>query len=368
MKRLIWWCRRDLRLADNTALNAALNDADEVIPVYVLDDKLLSLPRVQGPRIAWMLDGLRILDSDLRRHGASLVLRRGDPVVELIAVCRESDASRVYFNRDYGPYATERDQAVMVALQSQGFEVQSFKDLVIHELPEVVTGQGTTYGVFTPYRTAWNKLPKPEVIDNPHLLKRLHVPSTLYSIPFPNAADLNSIPVQVPIATPSESAAAQRLEQFVAEPIYSYADQRNVLATDGTAILSPYLRWGMISPRTCYWAAQRSARAVTELEQQRSVDSWISELTWREFSYQNLANNPRSVRHNFRPIYDKLMWDNNLDWLAAWREGRTGYPVVDAAMRQMRLTGWMHNRARLIAASFLCKDLLIDWRLERVMH
>jgi len=361
LRRLLWWIRRDLRLTDNTALSAALMDAEQVIPVFVLDVTLLRSPRVRGPRIAWMLDGLRQLDSDLRKHGVSLVIRRGDPARELVTLCREAQADGVYFNRDYSPYAVRRDAQIVDALNSAGYVARSFKDLVIHESSEVVSKQGKPYGVYTPFRKAWSILPKPAPI-NSSPLDRLGVPGGLASLPIPTAQESGSAPAPHPIAEPGEQAAIRQLESFMDEAIYHYDDQRNTPGIDGSAIISPYLRWGMISPRACYTAAQHALQQANHESARRSVGSWIGELIWREFFYQVLAANPHSVRQNFKAQYDRLAWDNNPDHLQAWAGGRTGYPIVDAAMRQMIQTGWMHNRARLIVASFLCKDLLIDWR------
>ncbi|MCC7446687.1 MAG: deoxyribodipyrimidine photo-lyase [Anaerolineae bacterium] len=361
MRRLLWWIRRDLRLTDNTALAAALMDADQVIPVFVLDDRLLRSPRVQGPRIAWMLDGLRQLDSDLRKHGVSLVIRRGDSARELVALCREAQAEGVCFNRDYSPYAARRDTQVSEALNSAGYVARSFKDLVIHEADEVVSKQGKPYGVYTPFRKAWTILPKSTPMNMPQL-ERLAVLDNLTRLPIPTAQALGCTQVPHPIVEPGEQAAIRQLESFMDEAIYHYDDQRNTLGIDGSAIISPYLRWGMISPRACYWAAQQALQQTNHKSERQSVSLWIGELIWREFFYQVLAINPHSVRQNFKAQYDRLAWDNNPDHLQAWMEGQTGYPIVDAAVRQMTQTGWMHNRARLIVASFLCKDLLIDWR------
>lgn len=361
-KRVIWWIRRDLRLDDNAALTAALDDGDEVIPVFVLDDRLLSMRRVQGPRIAWMLDGLHALAADLRRIGSSLVVRRGDPEAELLAVCCESGAQDVYFNRDYSPCAARRDRRVTQALTSAGIAAHSFKDAVIHEADEVLTALGAPYTVYTPFRAAWLALPKPGILLSREWLGRFRHSAPVSSLPIPSAAELGSAPVPEPIALAGERAAKQRLDAFAAGPIYEYAAQRNQPDLDGTAILSPYLRWGMISPRQCYSAAMTALDAAADGEARLSVYTWVGELAWREFFYQLLAANPSSTTQNLRRRFDGVPWENQEDLIAAWADGRTGYPIVDAAMRQLARTGWMHNRARLIVASFLCKDLLVDWR------
>ena len=360
MSRLIWWIRRDLRLDDNTALAAALTDADEVIPVFVLDDRLLASPRAQGPRVAWMLDGLRSLDAALQRYGSSLIVRRGDPATELLSF-REL-ARGVYFNRDYSPYATRRDQAVTRTLISAGMRVSSFKDAALHEAGEITTAKNTPHEVYTPFRKAWSAMPKPGIVQMDLGLGRFIGSGLVESLPVPSPAELNSARVASPIVPVGEENARKRLASFVAGPIFAYATERNRLDRDGSAVLSPYLRWGMLSPRRCYWAAAGAMEAAPDEAGRLSVSAWIGELAWREFFYQLLANNPSSVTRNLRRGYDGLEWENRGDWLDAWSEGRAGYPIVDAAMRQMNATGWMSNRARLIVASFLCKDLLIDWR------
>lgn len=257
MTRLIWWIRRDLRLEDNTALTAALKNADEVIPVFVLDKRLLASPRLQGPRIAWMLDGLRALEATLRRYGSSLIIRRGDPIHELLMLCQVTGAHGVYFNRDYSHYATTRDEAVIHMLTSAGIQVRTFKDLVIHEASEIVSAQGRPYEIYTPFRKAWLALPKPEVFGREKRFDHLTIAPPIEGQPIPSADDLNSIPVTSPIVPAGEHHALQRLKAFIAGPIFDYVEQRNRPDINGSAILSPYLRWGMVSPRQCYWAAAR---------------------------------------------------------------------------------------------------------------
>jgi deoxyribodipyrimidine photo-lyase len=361
-KRVIWWIRRDLRLTDNVALHTALASAAEVIPVFVLDDRLLNAPRLRGPRTAWMLDGLRALDSDLRADGARLIVRRGDPAGMLIRMCQETGAEEVYFNRDYGPFATQRDKAVGRALREAGYTVRSFKDLVIHEVDEIAAKGGKSYEVYTPFFRAWDALPKPAPLPAPDRIDRLAAPTDLASIPVPTASELGADPAPQPIAPPGEGAALRRLAAFLDGAIAAYQDLRNRLDIDGTSVLSPYLRWGMISPRTCYQSAIEALARATDEGARAGIGHWIKELAWREFNYYVLTNNPHIVSRSFRAVYDRLAWEDDPAWLQAWKDGKTGYPVVDAAMRQLRATGWMHNRARMITASFLCKDLLIDWR------
>lgn len=363
MSRVIWWIRRDLRLDDNTALAGALAHAGEALPVFVLDDHLLASQRLRGPRVAWMLDGLRALDADLRERGSSLIVRRGDPATELPRLCAEAGAGGVFFNRDTSPYAARRDETVSRALGAAGFAVRAYHDATLRQPGELVSGRGTPYEVYSPFRRAWLSLPPPSALPLDPRPGAFVPAGAIASLPIPSPAELGCAPVAAPTGAAGELNAAERLESFLAGPVSHYATHRDRLDLDGTSRLSPYLRWGMLGPRRCYWSAVRALEAAPDEAARRSVSMWIDELIWREFFAHILSAHPSSVRRNLRPAYDSLAWENRDDWLAAWTEGRTGYPVVDAAMRQMRATGWMHNRARMIVASFLCKDLLIDWRL-----
>jgi deoxyribodipyrimidine photo-lyase len=362
MTRLIWWLRRDLRLNDNAALHYALTHAESVVPVFIFDSTLLKAERLRGARKAWLFDGLRALESDLQRYGSRLIVREGTPAEALLALCAEIGAEGVVFNRDYSPYAAKRDAAVQKALAERGLSAHSCADLLIHEPHEVPSKSGKPYDVYSPFRRAWEALPKPEPYAISDAMRaKLRLPdelAALPSLPIP----VGEQPVPQPIGLPGEAEALRRLEAFIAAPIYRYHERRDLHGEDGTSALSPYLRFGMISVRICYQAAQRARSAALDESARKGVDVWISELVWREFNYQVLARYPYSVRRNLRPAYDAVQWEDNPEHLAAWREGRTGYPVVDAAMRQLLQTGWMHNRTRMIVASFLCKDLLCDWR------
>ncbi len=356
----IWWIRRDLRLTDNAALSAAAHEHDAIVPLFILDPALLNSERLRGPRSAWLFDGLRELGSDLAKIGGRLIVREGQPTALLIEIAKAIGASAVYFNRDYSPFAMARNRKVRSALESAGIAVYDFKDVVIHEAGETLTAAGGAFSVYSPYRRAWNALPKPSLLPMP---SRLDTPAAIDSLPIPAASDFGSERAEAPIAEPGERLAIERLNAFVADGIYGYAARRNSPGIDGTSILSPYLRWGMVSPRQCYWAAHEAFESATTKDARASVETWIGELVWREFYYQVLARNPHVVRGAYRPAYDAITWEDRPEYVAAWQRGLTGYPIVDAAMRQLNRTGWMHNRTRMIVASFLCKDLLIDWRI-----
>ncbi|MCL4250508.1 MAG: DNA photolyase family protein [Anaerolineae bacterium] len=360
---VIHWFRRDLRLRDNTALAAALASGAPVIPVFILDENIIRSERNSPARMQFLLDGLHQLDADLKGRGSRLLVLRGDPREVLPRLRGETGAAALHFNCDYSPYARARDTAVETALAGI---THAYDDLLLHPPGAVMTQAGAPYTVFTPFKRAWLALPKPDIDTG--MGGRFHDLADIDGLPIPTLTDLG-LSTQVTPPPAGETAALRRLERFTERAIYAYGGARGRLYADpwanaaqGTSALSPYLRLGMISPRQVYHAA-RAAHAQAQSKAGRdSVDTWISELCWREFYAHILHHFPHVARGSFRQAYDALEWRDEPDELAAWREGQTGYPVVDAAMRQLAQTGWMHNRARMIVASFLTKDLLIDWR------
>jgi deoxyribodipyrimidine photo-lyase len=353
----IWWVRRDLRLTDNQALSAAVAAGEQVAPVFVLDDKLLGSSYASPRRTAFLFAGLAALDADLRSRGSRLIVRAGDPVAELARLCAEVDASAVYAERDYSPYATRRDEAVNAALPvplqlSEGVTVQP--PAAIHK------EDGAPYTVFTPFSRRWQTfgpLPRQAILPAP---RQITTPAHTVAAPLPAPE-----PGLHDLFPAGEAEAKRRLAAFVAgddAPVFRYGAQRNDPGSDGTARLSPYLRFGMISPRMAAVAAYEAIERARDEDARKGAQTWLSELVWREFFTAILAEFPHVRKGSFRPEYDAIRWRNDPAEFAAWCEGRTGYPLIDAAMRQLRTTGWMHNRTRMAAASFLVKDLLIDWR------
>lgn len=364
---VICWFRRDLRISDNSALNAALRSGARVVPLFVFDRALLNSPFAGTPRLSFMLGALQSLDASLRELGSGLVIRQGEPGDVLSRAVREFEAEVVYSNRDYSPYARRRDETVRAALP---VPVRMVDDTALRAPGEVLKADGAPYTVFTPFMRQWRDLPpppRPETQPVPSGAFFRGEPLVYGTIP--SLDDLGRAPtLAVPAA--SETVAQQRLNAFVNGPIFAYDDLRNALVSDpfaaekptATSTLSPYLRFGMLSPRQAYWAAQDTLESAVDATARNSVITWINELIWREFYIHILYHFPHVMRGNFRPEYDALQWRDAPDELAAWQEGRTGFPIVDAAMRQLRAIGWMPNRARMIVASFLTKDLLINWR------
>ncbi len=362
MRTALWWVRRDHRLTDNQALAAALEYAESVIPVFVLDPALLAAPDAGDKRVAFMLGSLHQLDSDLRAKGSRLVVRHGDPVEQLAVLARETSAQAVFAEEDYWPYARQREARV-----AQALPLRLTGGLTVHPPQAVLKADGTPYAVFTPFSRAWKALPLPTSESVLAAPERLSPVPEVASVPLPEEPKL---PSKVHFL-PAETEAQRRLGCFAGgdagrDPgvaaIYRYAEDRDRLSVEGTSGLSPYLRFGMISARQASVTALEAAGSVPDGHSRKGAGTWLNELIWREFYMTILCHFPDVLGQSFRPDLRDIAWENDEAAFAAWCEGWTGYPVVDAGMRQMVQTGWMHNRARMIVASFLVKHLLIDWR------
>lgn len=355
MRSLIWF-RRDLRLADNPALSAGI-ERGEVVPVFIIDPTLLNSERVGTKRVAWLAANLRALDESLRERGSRLIVRRGEPAGVLRQLAHETQAAQVLFNLDVTPYARRRDERVALELEQHGLTVETFDDVTLHHPEEVVTLTGRPYQVFTAFKKAWLLLPKPSADQ------AAPVPAQLpLSIPAVASLPLDFAETALDLPRAGEEAAIDRLNDFLEEMIYGYAEGRNLLDRAATSFLSPYLRFGALSIRQAYWGAQAASALAEEAEAKAGAASWLNELIWREFYLALLYHFPHTIERPLREQYTHFAWLADEDAFTAWCEGRTGYPVVDASMRCLNATGWLHNRARMIVASFLTKDLLIDWR------
>jgi len=361
--RAIVWLRDDLRVDDHAVLAAAAAQADELVPVFVLDDALLASARTGAPRVRFLLDCLAELARNLEALGSRLVLRRGNPAEAIARLVAETRADALYVSQPTSPFARRRDARVRAAAERTGARVVERKDRVMFASHEIRSTSGGPYTVYTPYRNAWHRRllsdPQPPIPTPARLPRPV---GGLASVALPSADELGAkLAPGAALPPGGERAARERLDAFVARDLARYAQQRDVPALDATSRLSPYLRFGAISARTCVAAAEDRMR-----DDPRAADGarkWIDELVWREFYHAVLAEHPRVVRESYRAEYDAIEWNHDPAGFAAWCEGRTGYPIVDAAMRQLASTGWMHNRLRMIVASFLTKDLLLDWRL-----
>jgi deoxyribodipyrimidine photo-lyase len=362
MDSALMWFRRDLRFADNAALYHALKSARRVYAAFVFDraivDELLAEGLRADRRVDFIRRCLQELDAGLRQHGGGLIVRHGVAADEIPRLAEQLQVDAVFANHDYEPYAIERDAKVAATLGASGRRWHSFKDQVIFERDEVLTGAGRPFSVFTPYRNAWLKALTPfhlraypvekyaPALAPPPFATRL---PALEEIGF-ETTDLDALKV------PTGSRGGRGLFDDFRPRIDRYKDARDYPAVRGPSYLSVHLRFGTLSIRELVRFAHNRARTSA------GAATWLAELIWREFYQQILYHHPQVATQSFRPEYDRIRWDDDRDRFAAWCEGRTGYPLVDAAMAQINRTGYMHNRLRMVSASFLTKDLGIDWR------
>ncbi len=359
MKRAIHWFRRDLRLIDNTALHAAATEAAEVVPVYVLSDWTSSHRWTGANRQSFLCGCLESLAKNLESLGGRLILREGDAVAALEKLVHESRAEAIFFNRDPDPFGRATEDRVRAMAGRCGVSVHDFKDVCVHERDEVQTGSGDPFRVFTPYSKAWMKLPKPARSGR---LKTLAVPSGLSSVPLPTL-DRWKLPAPAPgVVAPGEKAARERMKAFLASGLAVYGERRNLPAGDATSRLSQDLRFGLLSIRNLFEACV-ARRDELSAAGRNSAQKYISELIWREFYMQVLWHYPDVLEHEFNPRFRGMEWPGDTASFERWCSAETGFPIVDASMRELLQTGFMHNRTRMITAMFLTKDLLLDWRL-----
>ena len=335
----VMWFRRDLRLSDNPALLAAADGDAEVLPLFVVDPALW---RPSGPsRRAYLADSLRDLGSRI-----GLVIRTGDPVTAVVRAAREVGADRVHVAADFGPYGRARDTRVETALAAYDIELVRTGSPYAVAPGRVTKGDGSAYRVYTPYWRAWTAHGWSEPAGEPGPVRWLAADSDgLPAVDLPDGLEL-------PAA--GEQAARERWRAYRTERLAEYERHRDRPDLDATSHLSVHLKWGEIHPRTLL----ADIAGMTG----PGPASFRKELAWREFYADVLFHHPESAREYLKPEFGQMAYDEPGDQLAAWREGRTGYPIVDAGMRQLRATGWMHNRVRMIVASFLVKDLHLEWQ------
>ncbi len=364
----LMWFRRDLRAFDNAALFHALKSCKQVHCVFVFDKAILdSLPRADR-RVEFIRESLVVLDAELHavagQAGAGLIVRHAVAADEVPHLAHELSVQEVFANHDDEPDALARDAHVRGALANFGIGFQTFKDHVIFERSEVLTQMGKPYGVFTPYKNAWLQKVNDFYLKSYPVgkyIKALAARPKAYQVPVPTLADIgfeatNLSSLHVPTGSPGGLAL---FEDFF-DRMDKYDDTRNFPAIKGPSYLGVHLRFGTVSIRQLASTAYKRM-----LVGSKGAETWLSELVWRDFYHQILHHHPRVVTGAFKPEYDDIKWDHHKhakELFAAWCEGRTGYPLVDAAMAQINQTGYMHNRLRMVVASFLTKDLGIDWR------
>ncbi len=358
------WFRQDLRLADNPALRAACEGPGPVVPVFVWSpEEEGSWPPGAASRW-WLHHSLAALDAALRANGSRLVLREGPIETALVSLASETGARAIHWNRRYEPAGRAQGEQLLRAAAAAGIEAKSFNSALLHEPWEVATGDGRPYQVFTPFWRALLAKGEPE--------PPLRTPERIAAPPrWPASVSLEALGLLPTIDwaaglreawRPGEAGAAEQLAHFVDGALAGYADDRNRPDLDGSSRLSPFLHFGEIGPRQVWAAVRRTEAAGDRRGLARGAESFLREVGWREFAYHLLFHFPHTSDAPLREEFARFPWLEDAALLRAWQRGRTGYPIVDAGMRQLWKTGWMHNRVRMIVASFLVKDLLISWR------
>ncbi len=352
------WHRRDLRLHDNPALHEAVQRYAQVLGVFVIDPDILARPDTAPCRVQFMLESLAELQERYTALGGRLVIRRGQPLSVLRQLVQDIKAVAVFWNGDVEPYAIARDSKVAAAFTSDGIRAQGYLDLLLHEPADIGTQAGKPYAVFTPFWRNWSQRDKPAPYPVPD---RLQSPQ-IETMPLPSLADLGmSCDQELPAS--GEAIALDLLDNFcISGAVFDYGERRNFPALPGTSALSPHLRWGTLGTRQTWQATVDAEPEIRSEEAEASLTTWRQELCWREFYKHVLFHWPQLETQEYRQSFRQFAWENDPAKFEAWCQGQTGYPIVDAAMRQLNQTGWMHNRCRMIVASFLTKDLLIDWR------
>jgi len=344
------WFRRDLRIRDNVALRAALDASDKVAPVFCFDERLYGGRHASGPRTQFLLESLAELRRELRDRGGELFVRRGRPEVELAKLAKQCGAESVHFAYDVSPFARKRGERTRRAFRDAGLEVHSHEGLNAVDVRGIETQAGRPYTVFSPFHRNWEGIERRDTLAAP---RKVPVPSG------PNAGrlpTLEGLGLEQEVTDPlrgGESAGRKRLDAFLEADVGAYSDNHDGLGRDRTSRLSPYLHFGCISPRQVEERLPPRGKGPAAFHRQ---------LCWRDFHHHVLFHFPLNARSEHQSRYRGMKWSHAKKPFEAWCEGRTGYPLVDAGMRQLLAEGWMHNRARLVVGSFLTKDLGIDWR------
>ena len=339
---------RDLRVHDHPALAEAAAVSERVVPLFVLDESLLASDYARPNRVQFLLESLADLDASLRALGGRLVVRRGDPAREAVAVARAAGAQAVFTSADVSAFARRRARRLAEGCAAHGVEHRAFPGVTVVAPGAVLPSGGDHFRVFTPYWNRWRALPLRARVPKP---RRLVLPSGLAAAVLPERADLVSGATSPDLMPGGETRARVRLATWCRGDVTRYAERHDVPAAEGTSRLSPYLHFGCLSP------LEAGSRCPTS----PAGEAFLRQLCWRDFHHQVTAAFPAIPRTDYRPRGRR--WRDDAELLEAWKAGRTGYPIVDAGMRQLAAQGWMHNRARLLTASFLVKDLGLDWRL-----
>jgi deoxyribodipyrimidine photo-lyase len=358
------WLNRDLRLGDHAALQAALATGQPVVPVYIHDDETEGRRPLGGASRWWLHESLKALDADLRKRGSRLVLARGPILQVLVDMVRECNASALFWSRGYQGWGVKLERDLHRSLEGDGVRCRRFSGTLLYEPEDIATGAGEPFRVFTPFSRACLKRGDPA--------KPLAAPTSLPPVPDDIRSDRleswNLLPASPDWAggiraawKPGEAAAREGLQEFLKKGLAAYKTMRDLPGVEGTSRLSPHLHFGEISPRQVWYAA-KGAAFRSKGKADAGTETFLKELLWREFSAHMLFHWPQITTVPFRAEFGGFPFANDARALDAWQQGRTGYPIVDAGMRELWVTGWMYNRVRMIVASFLVKDLMIPWQ------
>ena len=363
---ILFWHRRDLRISDHTGLAAAREKSAKIVGVFCLDPQILEGDDIAPVRVKYMMGCLQSLQERYQQAGSQLLILQNDPVIAIPKLAAALTAKAVFWNWDVEPYSQIRDLAVSEALKVEGIEFLNYNwDQLLHSPTEIFSGTKTPYTVYTPFWKNWITKSKAKPVKTLANLENLtakeeEIAQQERTINLPAAEDLGFIWDAELIISPGELAAQEKLDNFAKSAINGYQEQRNFPAIHGTSQLSAALKFGVIGMRTIWQTTIEALANSNSEEVNASIQTWQKELAWREFFQHAMYHFPALANGAYRDTFKTFPWQNNETYFQAWCEGKTGYPIVDAAMRQLNETGWMHNRCRMIVASFLTKDLIIN--------
>ena len=366
---ILFWHRRDLRISDNTGLAAARQQSQKVVGVFCLDPNILERDDVAPVRVTYMIGSLQHLHQQYAEVGSQLLILRAEPRFGIPSLAAALNAKAVFWNWDVEPYSQERDRAVIDALREKGIRVLPENwDQLLHAPQDIRTGSNQPYTVYTPFWRNWNSKPKAvpvESLQNAEGLTEVEKDAARQAgvIELPTAKELGFNWDRELVLDPGEAAAQDRLNEFSDRAVTEYKEQRNFPSINGTSQLGAALKFGVIGIRTVWAATIAAMKNSRSDEVETNIRTWQQEIAWREFYQHAMYNFPELATGAYRQPFKNFPYGNNEEHFQAWCEGKTGYPIVDAAMRQMNEIGWMHNRCRMIVASFLTKDLLINPQL-----
>lgn len=365
---ILFWHRRDLRISDNIGLATAYQQTQKIVGVFCLDPIILNGDAIAPARVTYMIGCLQDLQKRYQEMGSQLLIIKDEPSQAIPKLAETLQAQAVFFNLDVEPYAKERDKRVTESLQEKGIKFRNFWDQLLHAPNDILTQSSKVYTIYTPFWKNWiqqkKASPTPKIEKLQGLTeKELELAIKAGTINLPTAKDLGFVWENPLLLEPGEQSALERLDEFCDRAISEYQEQRNYPSIEGTSQLSAALKFGAIGIRTVWQTANQAYENSRSDEVTNSIKTWQQELAWREFYQHCMYFFPELATGAYREEFKEFPWENNEEHFQAWCEGKTGYPIVDAAMRQMNEIGWMHNRCRMIVASFLTKDLIINWQL-----